>query len=154
VEWNTRKQEYLERQKGLNRLKFDYGAASTTGITSKPQHHSIQRNTRAQEVPQDSSVARSQLKKEKDVPPHMASQKTLQNSIPVTKDLSYPVNCLVFVKNLYPQTNKTALKALFGDYLMLAMQSQNKPVINGGVDYVDWSKGMSSVGHHLSRKYL
>ncbi|KIJ69839.1 hypothetical protein HYDPIDRAFT_77174 [Hydnomerulius pinastri MD-312] len=50
----------------------------------------------------------------------------------------YPFNCLVFVRNIHPETNKTTLKALF---------SQAFPDAKGqtsGLDYVDFNKGMDS----------
>jgi hypothetical protein len=52
-------------------------------------------------------------------------------------DPDYPPNRLVFVKNVHPETNKTTLRALF--------ESES----GGGVDYVDFSKGMDSVSPTL-----
>lgn len=49
----------------------------------------------------------------------------------------FPQNCLVFVRNIHPDTNKTALRTLFGKPLILS---------KGVVDYVDFSKGLDTVG--------
>ncbi|PVG03440.1 hypothetical protein CPB86DRAFT_694945 [Serendipita vermifera] len=147
VEWNVRKQEYLERQKNLNRVKIDQNVRSNMG-TTKPKRGSVQKSEVTQESSRGFSTAHSHFEKGKDLPPHMTSNKTVKDSGHMANaDLSYPANCLIFVKNLYPQTNKTALKTLFADYLLLAMQerqSTSNTVAHGGVDYVDWSKGMSS----------
>lgn len=48
----------------------------------------------------------------------------------------YPQNCLVFVRNIHPGTNKTTLRALFQGFLSPS---------EGGVDYVDFNKGIDSV---------
>lgn len=54
--------------------------------------------------------------------------------------LSYPPNCLVSVKNLHMETNKTTLRALFS----VAFEGGSD-----GIDYVDFSKGMDSVSTSL-----
>jgi hypothetical protein len=51
----------------------------------------------------------------------------------------YPQDCLVFVRNIHPETNKTALRVLFSSPLSSA----------GGVDYVDFNKGIDSVSLHF-----
>ncbi|KAL1741761.1 hypothetical protein HDZ31DRAFT_44742 [Schizophyllum fasciatum] len=45
----------------------------------------------------------------------------------------YPYGCLVFVRGVHIETNKTTLKALFG-----------RAVAGEGIDYVDYAKGMDS----------
>jgi hypothetical protein len=49
----------------------------------------------------------------------------------------FPPSCLVFVRNIHPETNKTTLKALFSK-----ASSSTSEV---GIDYVDFNKGMNSV---------
>ena len=44
----------------------------------------------------------------------------------------YPPGCLVFARNLHPETNKTTLKHLFSKF-------------GPGLDYVDYTKGIDSV---------
>ncbi|KAL4081447.1 hypothetical protein V8B97DRAFT_27979 [Scleroderma yunnanense] len=50
---------------------------------------------------------------------------------------SYPYGCLVFVRHVQPETNKTTLKALFSKSFARAGQTS-------GLDYVDFNKGMDS----------
>lgn len=59
----------------------------------------------------------------------------------------YPLDCLVFVKNLHPETNKTTLKKLFST----ALESQVTQ--DSAFDYVDYTKGLDTVGL-FTRIYL
>jgi hypothetical protein len=52
----------------------------------------------------------------------------------ITKD--YPIDCLLFVRNVHPETNKTTLRSLF------AKRLGGNP---DGVDYVDFNKGVDTV---------
>ena len=59
----------------------------------------------------------------------------------------YPYGCLVFVRNIHPETNKTTLRALFSSVL------QNEPhdaLKKDGLDYVDFNKGVDSCYLRLS----
>ena len=51
----------------------------------------------------------------------------------------YPPDCLVFVRNLHPDTNKTTLKVLFSQ----AFPSGDRE--KGLIDYVDFTKGLDTV---------
>jgi len=51
----------------------------------------------------------------------------------------YPQGCLIFVRNVHSETNKTTLRALFSQ----AFAESDTP--DTGVDYVDFSKGMDTV---------
>lgn len=51
----------------------------------------------------------------------------------------YPFGCLVFVRNLHLETNKTTLRTLF------TAAFESSPVDPAGIDYIDFSKGMDSV---------
>jgi xRRM domain len=59
----------------------------------------------------------------------------------ISKYVQYPVGCLIFVKNLDPGTNKTVLRSL----LASPFQAESP----GCIDYVDYTKGLGSVGHGL-----
>lgn len=61
----------------------------------------------------------------------------------VDKDASrgYPLDCLVFVKNVHPDTNKTTLKALF----LEAIGEESDTI-----DYVDYTKGLDTVRPSVS----
>ena len=49
---------------------------------------------------------------------------------------TYPTACLVFVRHVHPETNKTTLRTFFS-------QAWAEP--NDAIDYVDYSKNMDSV---------
>jgi hypothetical protein len=56
----------------------------------------------------------------------------------------YPVNSLVFVRNVHPETNKTTLRKFFATAFVEPLA--NGAVQGDGLDYVDFNKGMDSVG--------
>ncbi|KAJ7193810.1 hypothetical protein GGX14DRAFT_587692 [Mycena pura] len=58
------------------------------------------------------------------------------DTAPLAPALPYPPNCLVFVRNVDPETNKTALRAFFA--LPLGADAAD------AIDYVDFNKGMDS----------
>lgn len=62
-----------------------------------------------------------------------------QSSGPPALDLSapYPPGCLLHSRHVHPETNKTTLRKLF---------SKASPDGNDGIDYVDFTKGMDTVG--------
>lgn len=56
----------------------------------------------------------------------------------------YPPNCLVFIKNVHPETTKTTLRTLFSQGLRRS--DAEVPQKNfEGLDYVDFNKGMDTV---------
>lgn len=67
--------------------------------------------------------------------PQPHSQNKTQTQIQTTPSSPYPLNCLVFVRNVNPETNKTTLKSLFAQ----AFQD------GSSLDYVDFNKGMDTV---------
>lgn len=91
----------------------------------------------------------------KQVTPAVSKPPPAQNSTPrpalevPTMDMSspYPLNCLVSVRNIHPETNKTTLRALFNT--AFNTPTAKAQVQNGGLDYVDFNKGMDSVRPHL-----
>ena len=58
-------------------------------------------------------------------------------------DLSapFPPGCLVFVRNVHPETNKTTLRKLFSH----AFDQAKSGAASDEVDYVDFTKGMNTV---------
>jgi hypothetical protein len=63
-------------------------------------------------------------------------------------DLSapFPPGCLVFVRNVHPETNKTTLRKLFAR----AFAGADVASANDEIGYVDFNKGMDTVRSHLS----
>lgn len=67
------------------------------------------------------------------------------NTIPVSSfsiSTSYPQGCLVFVRNVHPETNKTTLRALFSRPFG---GSEVSEISGDVVDYVDFNKGSGTV---------
>jgi hypothetical protein len=60
---------------------------------------------------------------------------------------SYPANCLVFARNIHPETNKTTLRTLFST----AFKGTD---LSDGLDYVDFNKGLDSVRFPSSDFYF
>ncbi|KAJ7073823.1 hypothetical protein C8F01DRAFT_919328, partial [Mycena amicta] len=58
---------------------------------------------------------------------------------------SYPPDCLVFIRNLDPATNKPSLRAFFADALGIGADHAGE-----ANDYVDYTKGVDSVGPFLT----
>ncbi|KAK7676140.1 hypothetical protein QCA50_014923 [Cerrena zonata] len=58
-----------------------------------------------------------------------------------TSSSLYPYNCLVFVRNIHPETNKTTLRTLFSS-AFASPQTVLPP--RDGLDYVDFNKGMDT----------
>ena len=54
----------------------------------------------------------------------------------------YPYGCLLFAKNVHPETNKTTLRALFSQAFKSASCLDNA---GDALDYVDFNKGMDTV---------
>ncbi|EGO02291.1 hypothetical protein SERLA73DRAFT_104689 [Serpula lacrymans var. lacrymans S7.3] len=84
---------------------------------------------------------------ETDVPPVQPSHHAPSRPI-TTISSPYPLDCLVFVRNVHPDTNKTTLRSLLsvpfqGDSAKGSKQTE-------GIDYVDFSKGMDSCFLRLS----
>jgi hypothetical protein len=55
----------------------------------------------------------------------------------------YPRGCLVFVKHIHPETNKTTLRKLFHQFTSGSE--------GDCVDYLDYQKGVDSVSSYISR---
>ena len=78
-------------------------------------------------------------------PPNEAAEAERKDTAPDTPvlDLSapYPSGCLAFVRHVHPETNKTTLRKL----LSQAFSKTESGVSDGGIDYVDFNKGMDTV---------
>ena len=66
---------------------------------------------------------------------------------PIHSRSKYPSGCLVFVRNLHPETNKTTLRTLFSRAWNEDQRSSEQDAAGGGfgLDYLDHSKGMDRV---------
>lgn len=90
--------------------------------------------------------------------PEMQPQMETQTDTQVQTTLSspYPFDCLVFVRNVHPDTNKTMLKSLFARAFQDSDQDENQDqdqdgtrpgqhAPTTGLDYVDFTRGMDTV---------
>ena len=76
--------------------------------------------------------------------PQAVPQQTRDNDMDTTSNVSpqtsetwtYPPNCLVFVRNVHPETNKTTLRSLLANAFGGSVEK---------IDYVDYNKGLDSV---------
>ena len=121
--WDALKREYLDVQAQLLAKVAKSSSSHANGSYHK---------THADATVEESHTRVDRAASEEDV----HSRPTPAGVTPVAYS-SYPPNCLVFVKNVHPETNKTTLRTLF-----------SKPF--GGsteeIDYVDYNKGLDSVG--------
>ena len=119
--WNVLKTEYLAYQKQL----LDEAIA----------HQDVQSNS----MPTSDVRARQ--------PDIASSLPTASSSTPVPPTTepytSFPIGCLVFVRNIHPDTNKTTLRTLFSE--AFRNTAENPQGQTDGLDYVDFIKGIDSV---------
>ncbi|RXW24183.1 hypothetical protein EST38_g1653 [Candolleomyces aberdarensis] len=129
--WEALRAEYLVyRQQLVQEINDHQDASALTRVHQKePSSHEGQTSS--------SAKPSKQPKEDEDV--------STTNNSAITFDSPYPYGCLVFVKNIHPETNKTTLKTLFGKAL-----SQSDAAVNGGIDYVDFNKGMDTCYLRLS----
>lgn len=123
--WDKLRDEYLEHQKDLLTLTLD--------------SEQVEHNAKREAASHPNGFNRIRHMPSRIRPIALPPPPPPPGVLPPNK--SYPENCLVFVKNIHPDTNKTTLKALF------------KQAFNGerdsAVDYVDYTKGMDSVRLHI-----
>lgn len=135
--WDELKEEYLAYQRRtLDELVAFNDGSYTVPTTNVPTSTSEQPQAGDME---DEYEEYSELDA---TPPEAQGQTTLQSE--------FPVNCLVFVRNVHVETNKTTLRKLFN----AALDSSAKW---NGLDYVDYVKGADMVRpawscHHDSPK--
>lgn len=122
-EWDKLKEEYLTLQRRLlERTLVGNAPGPSTGKRAQPDASS-EAAPRRQDM--DTSVI------------------TQKSEAVVRADESpawFPRDCLVFVKNVHPETNKTTLRTLLSSAF-------NK--IAAPIDYVDYNKGLDSVCPHI-----
>ena len=121
--WSELKEEYLAyRQQLLDEINTHEDAEVSISVLLDP---SLAPSSSSQDVKLDSGGRAHQEDMRSPSPPPI-----IHPSSP------YPPNCLVFARNLHPETNKTTLRKLFSTALTPSMD---------GLDYVDYNKGMDSV---------
>ncbi|KAF8665110.1 hypothetical protein AX16_000577 [Volvariella volvacea WC 439] len=125
-QWSALREEYL-----------DYRRRLTDEITN----HQRTKQVQVQEVGVE-EFSGSEINSYKGPPPQDTQNEDVQTTLePNERTLSlnspFPYGCLVFIRNVHTQTNKTTLRALFSKAL-------RTKVSGDGLDYVDYNKGMDS----------
>ncbi|KAH8092465.1 hypothetical protein BXZ70DRAFT_898273 [Cristinia sonorae] len=129
--WDQLKEEYLARRAKLVEQISSQASQHTAGQHENEDGEGEEYEDEEAPAPQPVAAKRKRsLTPVPDVP--SANITTIYSP--------YPYNCLVFVKNIHPETNKTTLRTLF------ASAFDKAQVGNGGdgLDYVDFTKGMNS----------
>ena len=112
-DWDRMKEEYLNLQQKLLKKVIDVSNKSQNG----PVSHRRQRPVSSGRV----ATSASGVEKVDTID---------------AERRDYPLGCLVFVKNIHPDTNKTTLKGLFADVIDIKPEA---------IDYVDYTKGLDTV---------
>lgn len=126
--WDALNEEYLLYKQSL----VDEIAHAHTEMHDHPSQGAAETQAQAQ--------AQNEQQQE-----HGGEPRTWRRTMPTS---SYPFDCLVFVRNVHPDANKTTLKTLFGQAFQDAPPlPQPRPQLGGaaGLDYVDFNKGMDTV---------
>ncbi|EMD40313.1 hypothetical protein CERSUDRAFT_102731 [Gelatoporia subvermispora B] len=91
-----------------------------------------------EDIPEPAAV----LAEREPTPPQRAAGNSQGATPSMTLSSPYPPGCLVFVRNVHTETNKTTLRALFAQ----AYAGDSAPLAVGaeGLDYVDFNKGMDT----------
>ncbi|KDQ64102.1 hypothetical protein JAAARDRAFT_27728 [Jaapia argillacea MUCL 33604] len=163
--WDELKDEYLAyRQRLLDEAaSFDSHSHSQSQPSTKQQPGSRTRDDGEEDGRQGSTKRKRSVEDAAEkAPPSQTRQETRKQtplpppstlngsgSQPLTIVSPYPPNCLLFVRNVHPSTNKTTLRTLFSRTLTASAQNGSDESKAGGgdtdgLDYVDFTKGMDS----------
>lgn len=123
MRWDQLNEEYVAYRQQLIDKTFE--ANKRASSTSRP------------DIPSETDVPSHVRPKDEDLPIRALASPPPGGTPKTTTASPYPYGCLVFVRNIHPETNKTTLKALFAK----AFEDKGKST---GLDYVDFNKGMDS----------
>ncbi|KAL1725620.1 hypothetical protein EV714DRAFT_287780 [Schizophyllum commune] len=115
--WDKLQAEYQERKARVMEEIAAYEDAQLAGIVHQTDTHERASSAQREAAPPEITTTT----------PATSSGPALDASAP------YPYGCLIFVRGVHVETNKTTLKTLFG-----------RAVAGEGIDYVDYAKGMDS----------
>ncbi|KAM5542433.1 hypothetical protein V8D89_003892 [Ganoderma adspersum] len=135
--WDALKDEYLEhRQRLLDELaRADADAERPPRRPHERQTHRGAQHAEPASAPTPTQT-RTRTQSESDSEPESEPEPGPKSAEPLLGlSAPYPPGCLVFVRNVHPETNKTTLKALLGAHA---------PPAAAALDYVDYAKGMAS----------
>jgi len=144
--WDTKSPR--DRQ-GTNTTRMQEAAKFGFKTLSKHRWDELQEEYRAyrqkllaemvdsEEVVFNNSSTQTRARERQADPPNSNNDPLVEHSSP------YPMGCLVFTRNVHPETNKTTLRALFSAAFSAISGGNQLP--NDGLDYVDFNKGSESV---------
>lgn len=127
LRWNSLKEEYIEYKASLLR-EIDTG-------TQSPPTQTFMNESVEPPAPDMDEISNKDTTR--------TTQQVENEDHKLYVDSPYPPGCLVFVKHVHAQTNKTTLRTLFS-----AILGENAPT--NAIDYVDYTKGMDNVNHPSS----
>ncbi|CDO77216.1 hypothetical protein BN946_scf184747.g29 [Trametes cinnabarina] len=148
--WDELKEEYLSYRQRL----LDQAAAKPSQSTSA-QHapaHRLSASADQRHFSLDGAQhtdAKPRSRGADPSPPGLSAEDGSRNALaqsPFGYASPFPPGCLVYVRNVHPETNKTTLRPLFGTHGFGASAAAT----SSALDYVDYSKGMNSCHLRLS----
>lgn len=137
--WEELRAEYLlYRQQLIAELEADNEAQEKVHRTQTTLTHEKHINSPLHvHEPGHDQPEPPQAKSISDIPPQSKSQGPIFNA-----SSPFPPECLVLVRHVHSETNKTTLRALFSQASKLV---EGKKDASDGLDYVDYTKGLDSV---------
>lgn len=129
--WDTLQEEYIAYRARLLREMDDAPAPALAIMPAPPSR--VPASPPPKRVPRESPAAQETTSNYQRTPQPPA----------LHPDAPFPPGCLIYARHVHAQTNKTALRALFATAL-------GADAASGGIDYVDYTKGMDSVRTNFS----
>ncbi len=125
-DWEQLREEYLAyRQKLVDEVNAFQDAQKPMTVAHDDQDIAVSSEPPPKKARLDAEVVSAQ-------PPEPGPP-------PLTLSSPFPYNCLVFVRHVHHETNKTTLRSLFTKTLKALEEKDNT------LDYIDYNKGMDSV---------
>ncbi|KAK2465874.1 hypothetical protein APHAL10511_001515 [Amanita phalloides] len=121
-------------------LKGEYLRYRSQLIEKINEHEDAQVETQTRTIGKRERDVESELQRTPSA--HEAAQ-TPSKADALSPDAPYPYGCLILVRNIHPETNKTTLRALFS-------VSKGGGLKEDGLDYIDFNKGVDSCYLRLS----
>ncbi|KAJ3764313.1 hypothetical protein EV360DRAFT_65613 [Lentinula raphanica] len=130
IRWDQLKEEYLAWQRQLREQVL--------------AEQDRQKEELASQMKEELGDEELHLKESKVDSNSTSSSAALPSSQLSSSSSSYPQNCLVFVRNVHPGTNKTTLRSLFSKALASGGLQKSSQPQDQNIDYVDYTKGMDT----------
>ncbi|KAI8989893.1 hypothetical protein BD414DRAFT_485452 [Trametes punicea] len=155
TQWDELKEEYLSYRQ---RLVDDIAQAESATIgQTRP---SVQHAERPHAVrgPSSADQAPGPVRSHREGTETMAKtgepSRARETNTPLGLDpsSSFPPGCLVYVRNVHPETNKTTLKALISAHAFGSSYPSTASA-SSALDYVDYSKGMATCHVRVSARH-